>query len=145
MWTLSTQSAFQKSNGDRPTSWPVVISYIHDVTRNLWKVGQRNNVPVVFSAPNKMTRLCRQINFPQPSSDRCSTKHRNKYVKFATGVVYDIPTTCGMTYGGETGRCLNDRTCEHAASTRMTPSGDLAIPCNKCSCIQAFNYTNISG
>lgn len=133
----------RKSNSDRPTTRPVVIPYMHNVTHNLKKVAQRYNVPVAFSAPNKMARLCRQINSPQPSSDPCTTKHRNKYVECATGVVYEIPMTCGMTYVGQTGRCVNDRTREHAASTRTTPSGHLAIHCNRCSCTPAFNDTKI--
>ena len=51
--------------------------------------------------------------------------------------------TCGLSYVGQTGRCVNDRVREHAASTRTTPSGHLAVHCSRCSCVPSFDNTKI--
>lgn len=52
----------QKENEKLETSWLVVIPYEHKISHNLKKVGARPGVRVVFSAPNKLGRLCRVVN-----------------------------------------------------------------------------------
>ena len=120
-----------------------MIPYMHSVAHNLKKVAQRYNVPIVFSGPKKLGRLCSKINNPRPIADPCNTKHRNKYVECMTGVLYGIPMSCGSSYVGQSGRCVNDRAREHAASTRTTPSGHLAVHCSRCSCAPSFHNTKI--
>lgn len=126
---------------ERAAVRPVVIPYVHSLTHNLKKVADRYDVPIVFSAPNKLSRLCRRINNPRESADPCNTKHRNRYTECATGVIYEIPMSCGSSYIGQTGRCFNDRAREHAAATRATPSGHLAMHCSRCSCTPSFSDT----
>ncbi|XP_042150105.1 uncharacterized protein LOC121838103 [Ixodes scapularis] len=46
-----------------------------------------------------------------------TARHRNREVKYREGVVYGIPLTCGFTYVGQTGRCVNDRLLEHKRTT----------------------------
>lgn len=59
-----------------------------------------------------------------------NAKHANRYVKCEVGVVYNIPLTCGKTYVGQTGICLNERLKEHrCACQKMAPSGNLAKHC----------------
>lgn len=108
-------------------------------------MAERYDVPVVFSAPKKLSALCRKINDPEGKSDECKKKHQNKFVECHTGVVYDIPLSCGRSYVGQTGRCVNDRAREHAASLKQSPSGHLAVHCNRCECTPVFNDVAILG
>ncbi|KAG0426957.1 hypothetical protein HPB47_025983 [Ixodes persulcatus] len=42
-----------------------------------------------------------------PPRVACDVNHRTHYVTCATGVVYQIPLSCGRVYIGQTGRCIN--------------------------------------
>ena len=90
-----------------------------------------------------MVRLCHKINSPDQQTDLCSKKHRTKFAECASGVVYEIPLSCGAVYIGQTGRCVNDRAREHAAATRASPSGHLAIHCNRCPCTPVLHDIKI--
>lgn len=119
---------------EKPKTRQVIIPYLHAMSHNLKKVAQRFRVPVVFSAPEKMARLCRRINNPQTDMEQCGTKHKTKYAECAVGVVYEIPLSCGSVYIDQTGRCVNDRAREHASAMRASPSGNLAVHCSRCPC-----------
>ncbi|KAG0417456.1 hypothetical protein HPB47_005608 [Ixodes persulcatus] len=106
---------------------PAVIPYIHKVSHNLKKVAAHFDLPVVFSAPEKLSSLCQRINNKQD------------------GVVYEIPMTCGKGYVGQTGRCVNERAREHALSVKNSPSGNLAIHCDRCPCAPELEKTKILG
>lgn len=60
-----------------------------------------------------------------------------------TGVVYNIPLSCGKCYIGQTGRCINDRAREHATSLTGTSAGHLAAHCRTCHCSAAFKDITI--
>lgn len=130
---------------DRPNRRPQVIPYLHKVSHNLKKIAGRYDVPVVFSAPCKMLQLCPRVADRGTGRNRCSVKHRNKYVECAMGVVYRIPLSCGRVYIGQTGRCVNDRAREHALSLRSTSGGHLPLHCSTCSCEPIFDRISILG
>ena len=113
-----------------------VVPYIHGVTHRLNKIGTRQGVKVVCSAPNKAYAMCRKVNLAQANNTgTCNTKHKNKYVQCEKGVVYNIPLSCGRVYIGQTGRCVNHRAREHAANIRaLTGPGHLAAHCQACTC-----------
>lgn len=72
-------------------------------------------------------------------SDPCSKKQKTKFAECASGVVYEIPLSCGTVYIAQRGRCLNDRASEHAAAMRASPSGLLASHCNICLCTHVLH------
>ena len=75
----------------------------------------------------------------------CDKQHKNKFVPCVVGVVYSIPLTCKKVYIGQTGRCINDRLREHACSTRASPSGNLAVHCDRCGCTPVLEDTTVLG
>lgn len=64
-------------------------------------------------------------------------------MEYTTGIVYEIPLTCGSSHVGQSGKCVNDHAREHAASTKTTPSGHLAVHCSRCPCAPLFHNTKI--
>ncbi|XP_040062780.1 uncharacterized protein LOC120837464, partial [Ixodes scapularis] len=126
---------------------PVVIPYVHKISHNLKNVGNRYGVPVVFSAPQKMSQICLRVNAKAEGSlkNRCSKKHAKPFVPCATGVVYNIPLSCGRSYIGQTGRCLNDRLREHDYSLRATVGGNFSLHCKECLCEPSFDATTVMG
>lgn len=133
----------------RRAARPAVLPYIHRLSHNLKKVANRFGIPVVFSAPNKLSALCNRINRSSgeaTATERdCKKRHVTRYRDCVTEVVYEIPLSCGRVYVGQTGRCINDRIREHSASTRQSPSGHLAVHCDRCECDPKFDETRIVG
>ncbi|CAN8004740.1 unnamed protein product, partial [Ixodes pacificus] len=62
-----------------------------------------------------------------------------------TSVVYDIPRSCGSTYLGQKGRCVNDPATKHAAAIKQMSSGHLAVHCDRFPCTPLFSNTMILG
>lgn len=127
----------------RPSSRPVVIPYIHALSHRIKRVASKFEVPVVFSAPSKLSRLCAAVSRAGRPSVQCDVKHRTPYVACASGVVYQIPLSCGRVYIGQTGRCVNVRAREHSLSLRSSPSGNLAVHCDRCGCSPSFQDIKI--
>lgn len=68
------------------------------------------HVQVVFSAPDKLKKLCAKINSNQLHQGECRVHYEQKYVDCRCGIVYEIPFTRGkVCVGQKTGRCVNDR------------------------------------
>lgn len=44
-------------------------------------------------------------------------------MKCAEGVVYEIPLSCGRSYIGQTGRCVNERVREHERNVEQMKEG----------------------
>lgn len=114
------ESLFRKNKGThkqlllRSTVRSVVISCMHSITHNFKKVADRYDVPVVSLAPNELLRLCRKINSSADAADKCKTKHPEKFADSTPGVVYEIPTSCGCVYMGQTCQCFKH--CAHVAA-----------------------------
>lgn len=121
-----------------------VLPYIHTVSHNLKRIAKRADVSVVFSAPDKLSRLCRHVNSDTPSSEVCRKKHQRQFIPCATNVVYSIPLLCGREYIGQTGRCVNDRLKEHSYNVEKSKSGHLGVHCRDCpGCEPIFSSTAI--
>lgn len=108
------------------------------MSHNLKKIAKRANVNVVFSAPCKLSKLCRMTNPFFRKAPACVTKHDNKYVDCQAGVVYEIPLDCGRKYVGQTEQCLNDRLRQHNNKVNIGREGHLAIHCRDCKCKPDF-------
>ena len=130
------------------TRQPIVIApYIHGITHRLKKIAGRQGVHVVCSAPNKAHSMCRRVNQEGNSKGEvCGIAHRTKYATCEKGVIYNIPLSCGRSYIGQTGRCINDRAREHAASLRnISAGGHLSAHCRECRCTDTFFFFFIDG
>lgn len=125
-----------------------VIPYVHKFSHCLKKVGARYGVQVVFSAPNRLGKICAAVHnkLERSSTSRkgdCITKHQNQFVPCASGVVYSIPVTCGRCYIGQTGRCLNTRLREHKNNLSNNYGSHLAAHCKGCKCTPLFHKTTV--
>ena len=98
---------------------------------------------VVFSAPQKLSRLCRLTEPCSSAPLICDVNHRVKFVQCQKGVVYNIPLSCGKVYIGQTGRCLNEHLREHSNNVRNGNNGHLATHCQKCSCTPKFEQCTV--
>lgn len=125
---------------ERPRNF-TVLPYVHRLSHRLKKVAQRHEVDVVFSASQKLSKLRRKVNLTRKKP--CGKKHDNVFVECQVGIVYRIPLTCGKVYVGQSGRCINDRLREHAASLRASPSGHLSV--HRRGCQPTPNNTLIIG
>lgn len=94
------------------------IPYVHTVSHNLKKVAQRYDMNVVFSAPHKLSKLCKMTGPEVTQLSGFGKKHRPHFVECTGGVAYQIPLTCGKVYVGLTGRCVNARLREHTNNVK---------------------------
>lgn len=133
----------KKSHAKPGSRRPQVVPYIHRVAHNLKKVAGRYDVPVVFSAPKKLSGLCSKIG--QKKKALCEKRHGKHYCSCAVGVVYEIPLTCGGVYIGQTGRCINDRAREHEKSLENGGGLNLSTHCKDCNCEPMLNGIRILG
>ncbi|CAN7941637.1 unnamed protein product, partial [Ixodes hexagonus] len=122
-----------------------VMPYVHKVSHNLKRVAAKFSVDVVFSAPCKLSNMCAMVSAPKVKKPVCSKKHAKQFVPCAAEVVYKIPLSCGRIYIGQTGRCLNDRLREHAASLVNGYGSHLPTHCKACGCSPFLDSAEVSG
>lgn len=113
-----------------------VIPYIHKLSHSIKKIASRHDVPAVFSAPCKLSKLCSMTN--RERLPECTAKHQNRFTDCAEKVIYDIPLSCGRQYIGQTGRCYNERAKEHSWKVRNNAGGFLSEHCKRCGCTPKF-------
>ncbi|XP_070394116.1 uncharacterized protein, partial [Dermacentor albipictus] len=117
--------------------------YIHCISHNLRRIAAKSGVDVVFSAPERLQKLCKQVNTENNKRPSCSTQHCQQFVTCTHNVVYAIPLSCGNTYIGQTGRCINERLREHQYNVNKVISGHLGIHCRDCSCKPMFESPSV--
>lgn len=76
---------------------PVVIPYIHNVSHRLEKVANKCAMAIVFSVPNELAQMCRDVKeeFQEPL---CKKKHAFRVMNGTRRVVYQIPLSCKKYY-----------------------------------------------
>lgn len=125
----------------------MVLPYIHNFSHRIKNIAARYEVRVSLSAPFRLKGLCRKVNNEVDETNSkalCQVKHRSKFVECVEGVVYKIPLSCGRSYVGQTGRCLNERLREHNhACGQLQAPGNLAAHCSKCNCKALLDTTSI--
>lgn len=119
-----------------------VIPYHHGLSHNLKKVAARYGLSVVFSAPCKLSKVCPMMK-PRVNINKCKKEHSTRYTECASGVIYEIPLSCGRVYIGETGRCFNLRAREHFLSIKNNTGGHLSVHCLKCGCHPDLQRTRV--
>lgn len=120
-----------------------VIPYVHKVSHGLKKIAQKARIITVFSAPNKLGRMCKAVNDTTPPKADCSTNHATRFVPCRTNVVYEIPLECDAVYVGQTGRCINERLREHAYALCVGNGSHLVSHCKACGCIPFLDRTKV--
>lgn len=132
--------------GGKERMQPAVLQYVHSVSHRLKKVGGKHKVPVVFTAPVKLGGPCKvlQLRKNGASKAKCKLRHVRKFVNCAQGVVYKIPLSCGRFYIARSGRCINERLCEHKyACQQVSTAGNLAAHRARCKCEVTFEKNTI--
>lgn len=119
------------------------IPYIHKVSHNLKRIGQRADIRVALTAPNKLSKLCSRVNNRTYVGVQCNKTHRSQFVNCVANVVYRIPLTCGKEYVGQTGHCLYERLREHQYNVTSGISGHLGIHCKRCGCNPEFSKCEV--
>lgn len=126
-----------------------VIPYVHTFSHRLKKIGRKYNVKVICSAKSKLSRVCPAVErmYNKGRADlagKCDMRHTMKFVECnKKGVVYQLPMSCGRTYVGQSGRCVNVRLREHHSSLKCRPSSHLSLHCAECKCTPCFDDTTI--
>lgn len=120
---------------------------MHNTSHRLKKIGNRSNVSMVLSTPEKLEKLCQMTNPFEKKKEPCTIKHSDPFVACVAGV--EVPLSCGSSYIGQTGRCLNDRLREHSRNVGNYPDGSLSVHCHECGitnkkpCKPLFNMCRI--
>lgn len=82
-----------------------VLPYVHRLSHGLKNVAARYGVTSVFTAPNKLSKLCPRLrnmveSGTTQSKNSCQMKHSQQYRSCRTAVVYQVPFSGGRSYVG---------------------------------------------
>lgn len=115
-----------------------MIPYLHGTTHRLKKIASRYEVHVVFSAQDKLAKICpavqRVVEKNATRKKGCGRRCGTKFVEYKKDVVYNIPLTCGKKYVGQNGRCLNVHLRKHQSSLKGSQYSHFAVHCRDCKC-----------
>ena len=120
-----------------------VVPYMHRTAHGIGRVAKRVDVKVVYSAPEKLAKMCKLTDPFRKVPTGCPIRHRSPFVTCSEGVVYQIPLSCGKKYIGQTGRCLNVRLREHHQKVNGVRDGHLSCHCQDCGCEPLFASTTV--
>jgi hypothetical protein len=110
----------------------VVIEYRHNFTHALKKTARKFGTNVVMKFPRKLKTLKNKVQ--KQKVQACDHPPGKKFVACKRNVVYEIPCTCGQSYIGQSGRCVNTRLSEHLASTTQPSQAEKVVPSHLRSC-----------
>ncbi|KAH9374884.1 hypothetical protein HPB48_004163 [Haemaphysalis longicornis] len=122
----------------------MVVPYVHGFKHNHKKIAPRQSVFVAFSAPEKAHQKCRRVS-DQTKAEKCDKNHCSRYADCNSESRYYIPLLCRKVYTGQTGRCINDRAKEHAASLKTTSPGPLTFYCRDSRCTARIDEIGFTG
>uniref|UniRef100_A0A6G5AJW4 Putative tick transposon n=1 Tax=Rhipicephalus microplus TaxID=6941 RepID=A0A6G5AJW4_RHIMP len=112
---------------------------MHKIAHNLKKVAQQVNVKAVFTAPRKLSRLCKLSVPPSRPTLGCTTKHANKFRDCTCNVMYQLLLSCGRYCVDQTGRCINERLRKHMHNVDHYIQGCLSVHYSTCGCRPIFS------
>ena len=101
-------AARQRENSrqqDRTTHYTICLPYVYGASEDLRRVCRRYNIRTVFTTISTLQQHLTHVKDVDPLLKR-------------SGVVYNIPCSCGLNYISETKRALEIRLKEHQAATR---------------------------
>lgn len=74
-----------------------------------------------------------------------SQKAGKRSTSYATRVVHEIPLSCGMSYVGHMGHCVNNRVREHALVVKNKSGAHQSAHVTSCGCTLSFMQIRILG
>lgn len=99
------------------------------------KYGGKMRHPSANLAPEKLAWCRLAVNDTKKKGITCKA-----------GVVYKVSLSCGKSYIGKTGRCLNDKQKENCAQVRaLAGSGHLADHCQRFEFTTVYDSTHVLG
>ena len=127
---------------DRPV---VAIQYVHADSHALKELGKKFGILVVFKYGNKLEKLPARVD---RSRAECGKSGHEHILDCVDNVVYSIPLSCGSSYVGQSGRCINKRLYEHkkaCESNKAVSSVSLIGHLRKCEgCTPIFGLTEVT-
>jgi hypothetical protein len=127
--TISIDREKEPFENDKAT---VVIQYYHDWAHRIKKLAGQFNVRVIFKYGNKLGRLAPITN--SKAKDSCEKSGHMNATDCAIGVVYQIPLSCGKSYVGQSGACINSRLYQHNQSLKPKFNGYSNLASHKKKC-----------
>lgn len=119
------------------------MSYAHALPHNLKSVLARHDISLIFTAPNKLGRLCVRSDPERRRKGRFVRNHVNRYVDCQVVVVYEIPPSYDISYVGQARRRVDERLRELFSSLLATLSGNLAIHRSRCACVPCIKFVSL--
>lgn len=121
------------------------MPHAHALPHNLKKkkVVVRCDVPLIFTAPKILGSLCVRPGPERRMKRSYVSFYVNRCVDCQVGVAYGIPISCGRSYLGRTGWCVNERLRKHYNSLHAIPSGNLAVWRSRSACAPSFPSANL--
>jgi hypothetical protein len=124
----------------------VVIPFYHGISHRLKKFARKFNINVVFSFPHKLKNIASKSGRKRTPCPTAKSRHE-EYIKCKTGAVYSMKFSCGHTYEGQTGKCVNERLKEHMLSIEKMDSrkveATIATHVKQCGCHLTINETEV--
>jgi hypothetical protein len=140
----SLASAITRNTKQFENDLPVVaIQYSHSWGHRLKKLARRFDVRIVFKYGNKLAKLPSKVG----TQEKCGKSGHASFTKCCSSVVYQLALSCGSSYVGQTGRCLNKRLYEHHKAVKEgkgESSSSLKKHLKKCNgCTVDFHKTQV--
>ena len=95
----------QPREPEEPPRDIIYIPYVLGLSEDLRRVCRKFNIRAIFRTTSTLHQQLTRVKDIDPILKR-------------SGVLYEVPCSCGMSYIGETKRCLETRLKEHQAATR---------------------------
>src|SRR5579863_9636060 len=87
----------------------LVMPYNHGHGHRFKKVVDDDQFQLTFSYPYKFSSLPHRVN----AERKCKCNKAKHFVSCSSSVVYEVPLSCGKSYIGQTGSCINTRLMQH--------------------------------
>lgn len=79
------------------------------------------NILVVLSRPNKLGKLCVEVDKCAKEQPQCKKRQRNKFVSCQEGVVHAISRSCGAVCICQADQCVIEWLGDHSALEKTLP------------------------
>src|SRR5690606_38646903 len=113
----------------------------HGTSHSIKKAAMAVGTEVLFTAEAKLGRF---FNRREGEKEAICT-HKSSFVPCHVGVVYSAPFSCGNSYVGQTGKCVNKRLMQHKlnASSPRGKQGHVPDHILNCGCKEEFRKSEI--
>ncbi|KAH6932529.1 hypothetical protein HPB50_007168 [Hyalomma asiaticum] len=92
---MKSKARTEKGDQAKPDRRVVVVPYAHHLSHRLKETAAKCGVPVLLSAPEKLSRMCPPVDNREHNRPGCTKKYADPIVTCSTGVVYRISLSFG--------------------------------------------------